>query len=89
MNSRRSDFLCDLASELQEEFAELEEDFKEDHDIAFGDGGIYLQYFHSRTLIQWIYDIAKGMQYLASNHIMHGDLAARNILITGNDLRLY
>ena len=35
----------------------------------------------SRLLIQWAYDIAKGMQYLARMHIMHGDLAARNILI--------
>ena len=35
----------------------------------------------SRLLIQWAYDIAKGMQYLARMHIMHGDLASRNILI--------
>ena len=35
----------------------------------------------SRLLLQWAFDIAKGMQYLARMHIMHGDLAARNILI--------
>ena len=34
-----------------------------------------------RLLINWAFDIAKGMQYLARMHIMHGDLAARNILI--------
>lgn len=35
----------------------------------------------SRILLQWCYDIAKGMQYLARRNIMHGDLAARNILL--------
>merc|ERR1712141_715807 len=35
----------------------------------------------NRLLINWAFDIAKGMQYLARMHIMHGDLAARNILI--------
>ena len=40
---------------------------------------------NSRLLLQWAFHIAKGMQYLARMHIMHGDLAARNILIgTGN-----
>ena len=38
------------------------------------------EYMNSRCLIQWSYDIANGMKYLAQNHIMHGDLAARNIL---------
>merc|ERR1719322_2060067 len=36
---------------------------------------------NSRLLIQWAYNIAKGMRYLSRKHIMHGDLAARNILI--------
>ena len=39
----------------------------------------------NRLKNNWAFDIAKGMQYLARMHIMHGDLAARNILIqTGN-----
>ena len=34
-----------------------------------------------RNLLKWSYQVAKGMQYLAQHRIMHGDLAARNILI--------
>ena len=39
---------------------------------------------NGRCLIKWTYDIANGMKYLAGNHIMHGDLAARNILMDEN-----
>ena len=34
-----------------------------------------------RLFIKWSHSICKGMDYLASKNIMHGDLAARNILI--------
>ena len=37
-----------------------------------------------RCLIYWAYEISKGMEYLAQNKIMHGDLAARNILLDDN-----
>ena len=36
---------------------------------------------NSRCLIKWSHHIANGMQYLAENHIMHGDLAARNVVL--------
>ena len=36
---------------------------------------------HNRCLLYWSYEIAKGMEYLAKNNIMHGDLAIRNILL--------
>jgi serine/threonine protein kinase len=35
-----------------------------------------------RLFIKWGHGVAKGMEYLSSKNIMHGDLAARNILIT-------
>ena len=41
--------------------------------------------FNTRLLITWAFHIAKGMEYLATKRIMHGDLAARNILITCED----
>ena len=34
-----------------------------------------------RAFIKWAHGIAKGMEYLFTKRIMHGDLAARNILI--------
>ena len=37
---------------------------------------------NARLFIKWSHSICKGMEYLASKKIMHGDLAARNILIT-------
>lgn len=37
---------------------------------------------NSRLLLTWAYDVAKGMEYLASKNVMHGDLAARNVLIS-------
>ena len=39
------------------------------------------QLFHSRLLVTLAVQIARGMEYLASKRIMHGDLAARNILL--------
>ena len=36
----------------------------------------------NRLLLTWSYDVAKGMEYLASKNVMHGDLAARNVLIS-------
>lgn len=40
--------------------------------------------YNMRTadLISWSYQIASGMEYLANKKVIHGDLAARNILLT-------
>ena len=42
---------------------------------------------NSRCLINWLHDIAKGMQYLSESKIMHGDLSARNVLLANNPLK--
>jgi len=39
---------------------------------------------NERLFLKWSHSIAKGMEYLSSKRIMHGDLAARNILIGDN-----
>ena len=39
------------------------------------------QRISTRDLISWSFQIARGMDYLASKKVLHGDLAARNILL--------
>lgn len=38
------------------------------------------------TLVCWAFQIARGMEYLASRRVVHGDLAARNVLLTDNNI---
>ena len=40
----------------------------------------------TRDLLRWSYQVARGMEYLASRKLMHGDLAARNILLAENNI---
>ena len=49
--------------------------------------GVECDAITSRCLLQWAYDVANGMKYLAERNIMHGDLAARNILMGNNPLQ--
>lgn len=37
-------------------------------------------------LVCWSFQIARGMEYLASRKVLHGDLAARNILLCDDNV---
>ncbi|XP_035701631.1 tyrosine-protein kinase receptor torso [Folsomia candida] len=37
--------------------------------------------FGNITLVRWCKEIAEGMEFLAGNNVLHGDLAARNCLL--------
>ncbi len=37
-----------------------------------------------KMMTRWCYEIACGMEYLASKQVIHADLATRNVLLTNN-----
>lgn len=42
--------------------------------------------FTTTDLIRWSLQVAQGMTYLSSRNVLHGDLAARNILLCSNNV---
>lgn len=43
--------------------------------------GSAVESFTTTDLVCWSFQVARGMAYLASRGVLHGDLAARNILL--------
>ncbi|XP_075235082.1 vascular endothelial growth factor receptor 1-like [Lycorma delicatula] len=44
------------------------------------------QKISTQDLLCWSFQIARGMEYLASRKVLHGDLAARNVLLAENNI---
>ncbi|XP_047471223.1 vascular endothelial growth factor receptor 1-like isoform X2 [Penaeus chinensis] len=42
--------------------------------------------FNTSTLVCWAWQVAQGMSYLAQRKILHGDLAARNLLLADENV---
>ncbi|CAG0903297.1 unnamed protein product, partial [Darwinula stevensoni] len=42
--------------------------------------------FTTSSLVSWVYQIAKGMEYLGSRKVVHRDLATRNILLAEENI---
>lgn len=40
----------------------------------------------TKDLLCWAYQVTRGMEYLASKKVMHGDLACRNILLAADNV---
>ncbi|XP_046482609.1 vascular endothelial growth factor receptor 1-like isoform X2 [Neodiprion pinetum] len=40
----------------------------------------------TQDLVCWAWQISRGMQYLSAKKVLHGDLAARNILLSDNNV---
>ncbi|XP_031637070.1 vascular endothelial growth factor receptor 1-like [Contarinia nasturtii] len=44
--------------------------------------------YTTTDLLRWSTQIANGLKFLASHNIVHCDLAARNIILCGNDIKI-
>ncbi|XP_057369653.2 vascular endothelial growth factor receptor 1-like [Daphnia carinata] len=68
------------STENQHDFTQLHNTTihnEEEHDLGTTLNGP----FSTRELISWSFQIVRGMNYLSSKKVLHGDLAARNVLL--------
>ena len=73
----RQESAAKIAVDNPEEQPEWSMDYKSDAQVADEP----IPPIPTRNLISWSFQIARGMDYLASKKVLHGDLAARNILL--------
>ena len=77
--------LGDMKSYLIDNRSKLMASSRKNSRGSWAPAGILVEPVGNRVLVQWAYDVAMGMKYLARHRIMHGDLAARNVLISAGE----
>ncbi|CAG5055924.1 unnamed protein product [Parnassius apollo] len=63
----------------------VQPEWRSNYESDYSDGRAPRPLF-SRDLLAWAFQIARGMEYLASRKVLHGDLAARNILLAEDNI---
>lgn len=71
------------SSQTSNQSNELDDDFIE---IAPIDAKKPEYSFSTKDLLCWSFQITRGMQYLVSRNVIHGDLATRNILLSDDNV---
>ncbi|XP_014355905.2 vascular endothelial growth factor receptor 1 isoform X2 [Papilio machaon] len=63
----------------------VQPEWRSNYESDYSDGRAPRPLF-SRDLLAWAFQIARGMEYLASRKVLHGDLAARNVLLADDNI---
>ncbi|KPJ01940.1 Vascular endothelial growth factor receptor 1 [Papilio xuthus] len=63
----------------------VQPEWRSNYESDYSDGRAPRPLF-SRDLLAWAFQIARGMEYLASRKVLHGDLAARNVLLAEDNI---
>ncbi|CAH2062831.1 unnamed protein product, partial [Iphiclides podalirius] len=63
----------------------VQPEWRSNYENDYSDGRAPRPLF-SRDLLAWAFQIARGMEYLASRKVLHGDLAARNVLLAEDNI---
>ncbi|XP_068627778.1 vascular endothelial growth factor receptor 1 isoform X2 [Battus philenor] len=63
----------------------VQPEWRSNYESDYSDGRAPRPLF-SRDLLAWAFQIARGMEYLANRKVLHGDLAARNVLLAEDNI---
>ncbi|XP_068992327.1 uncharacterized protein [Neodiprion pinetum] len=72
----------DLAADSNSQSPEIKPSSKYPGDFTNAE----LDPVRTQDLVSWAWQISRGMQYLAAKKVLHGDLAARNVLLSEDNI---
>ncbi|XP_050672599.1 vascular endothelial growth factor receptor 1 isoform X2 [Leptidea sinapis] len=64
----------------------IQPEWRSNYECDYSYDGLTPRPLTSRDLLAWGFQIARGMEYLASRKVLHGDLAARNVLLADDNI---